>query len=187
MLPRRHPAARRRSVDVATLAEDPFILFPRPLATSLHDAVVSACQQAGFSPKVVQETTQIPVMISLVAAGLGVAIVPSCAQALKWNNVVYRPERAPAPNRHRAGLAQAERIGGRGGVRSELGSGYGCCGPSTPFSSAKCPLTRANPASGFHFHGCASAVPVDGGRGCCERAPITSLSTLRQAHNVEPS
>jgi DNA-binding transcriptional LysR family regulator len=96
-LSRRHPAARGRSVHVATLAEDPFILFPRPLATSLHDAVVSACQRAGFSPKVVQETTQIPVMISLVAAGLGVAIVPSCAQALKWNNVVYKPLEEPRP------------------------------------------------------------------------------------------
>jgi DNA-binding transcriptional LysR family regulator len=96
-LSRRHRAARQKSVHVSTLAEDPFILFPRPLATSLHDAVVSACQRAGFSPKIVQEATQIPVMISLVAASLGVAIVPSCAQALKWNNVVYKPLEDPQP------------------------------------------------------------------------------------------
>lgn len=96
-LPRRHPLARGPKVRVADLAGEPFILFPRPLAAGLYDAVVSACQRAGFSPRIVQETTQIPVMISLVAAGLGVALVPACVQSLKWKDLVYRPLEQPRP------------------------------------------------------------------------------------------
>lgn len=96
-LPRFHRLARARPVALAGLREDPFILFPRSLATGLYDRIVTACQQAGFSPRVALETTQTPVMIGLVAAGLGVALVPACVGTLTWRNVVYRPLVDPRP------------------------------------------------------------------------------------------
>lgn len=96
-LPRSHPSARRRRVALRDLRGDAFILYPRALAAGLYDRVVSACQQSGFSPRVIQETTQVPVMVSLVASGLGVAVVPACVQALRWNNVVYRLLCEPKP------------------------------------------------------------------------------------------
>jgi DNA-binding transcriptional LysR family regulator len=96
-LPDWHRLAASRRVALKDLAPDPFILYPRALATGLYDRVVSACQQAGFSPNVVQETTQVPVMVGLVAAGMGVAVMPECVQALRWRRVVYRPLRPPAP------------------------------------------------------------------------------------------
>jgi DNA-binding transcriptional LysR family regulator len=96
-LPAAHALASRRRVRLVELAGERFILFPRALAAGLYDRVVSACQQAGFSPEVVQETTQTPVMIGLVASGLGVALVPQGVRMLKWDNVTYVPLRAPRP------------------------------------------------------------------------------------------
>jgi DNA-binding transcriptional LysR family regulator len=51
------------------------------------------CQSAGFVPNVVQEAEQIVTIASLVAAGIGVSIVPISAQTLRTHGVVYRPIR----------------------------------------------------------------------------------------------
>lgn len=77
VVPARHALAQRDTVALADLSEVPFVSYSREEATGLHYAVSSACQAAGFIPVVVQETTQIQATISLVAAGLGVALVPS--------------------------------------------------------------------------------------------------------------
>lgn len=69
--------AGRQRVALGELAEESFISYSRDESTGLHAAVASACQSAGFIPRVVHETTQIQATISLVAAGLGVALVPS--------------------------------------------------------------------------------------------------------------
>ena len=49
------------------------------------------CSRAGFKPGVVQEALQIQTTISLVSAGLGIAIVPESVQSLNPERVVYRP------------------------------------------------------------------------------------------------
>jgi DNA-binding transcriptional LysR family regulator len=96
-LPRTHALGSRSRIALAELANDRFIVFPRVLAAGLYDCVVSACQAAGFSPQIVQETTQTPVMIGLVAAGLGVALVPASVRIFKWDNVAYIALRPPRP------------------------------------------------------------------------------------------
>lgn len=77
VVPAIHTLARRERIALAELTDAPFVSYSREEATGLHYAVSSACQAAGFLPRVVQETTQIQATISLVAAGLGVALVPS--------------------------------------------------------------------------------------------------------------
>lgn len=97
-LPARHPLARARGkVRLAALAEAPFILFPRPLAPSLYDAVVSFCRGAGFSPRVDQEAVQMQTIVSLVSAEIGVALIPASLQHLGRTGVVYKTleERSP--------------------------------------------------------------------------------------------
>lgn len=95
-LPQNHRLARgRKRVALGDLRDEAFLLFPRTMAMGLYDRVLGACLQAGFSPRVIQEVTQPAVMIGLVAAGLGVALVPECVQALKWKNVAYRPLNGP--------------------------------------------------------------------------------------------
>jgi DNA-binding transcriptional LysR family regulator len=97
-LPESHPLARGRGpLSVARLADWPFILFPRHMAPGLYDDVVSFCRQAGFSPRVEQEAVQMQTIISLVSAGLGVAMIPASMRNLGRTGVVYRNLREPSP------------------------------------------------------------------------------------------
>jgi len=97
-LPGSHPLARARGrIRLAALADTPFILFPRPLAPSLYDAVVSFCRSAGFSPRIEQEAVQMQTIVSLVSADIGVALIPASLRHLGRTGVVYKSlvERSP--------------------------------------------------------------------------------------------
>ncbi len=89
-LPETHPAADRAQVELRELSTEPFILFPRSLAPGLYDPIVSLCQQAGFSPRAAQEAIQMQTIVSLVAAEMGVAIVPASMQNFQRSGVVYK-------------------------------------------------------------------------------------------------
>lgn len=97
-LPARHPLARARGrIRLAKLADAPFILFPRPLAPGLYDAVVSFCRSAGFSPHIEQEAVQMQTIVSLVSAEMGVALIPASLQHLGRTGVVYKALVEPSP------------------------------------------------------------------------------------------
>ena len=89
-LPTAHRFARRGRVALKMLAGEPFVSFPRDLAPVLYDQLISMCQTAGFSPHIVQEA-QMQTIVSLVAAGIGVALVPATLQNLSRRGLVYRP------------------------------------------------------------------------------------------------
>lgn len=87
------PARRRwpRRVPLATLAGEPFILFPRKAGVGLYDLIVGFCRDAGFTPRIEQEAIQMPTIVSLVAAGMGVALVPASLRQMRRAGVIYRP------------------------------------------------------------------------------------------------
>ena len=87
------PARRRwpRRVSLATLANEPFILFPRKAGVGLYDLIVGFCRDAGFTPRIEQEAIQMPTIVSLVAAGMGVSLVPASLRHMRRTGVVYRP------------------------------------------------------------------------------------------------
>jgi DNA-binding transcriptional LysR family regulator len=91
-LPAAHRLARARSkgVALAALAQDPFILIHRPNGPGFYDTIISACQAAGFCPNVIQETHKNLSTLSLVAAGLGVSIIPASMHHVEIEGVVYR-------------------------------------------------------------------------------------------------
>lgn len=89
-LPESHPFAQQQKVSLKTLVNELFILFPRQLGPKLYDQIVSLCQQSGFSPKVVQEAIQMQTIVSLVAAEIGIALVPASLQNLQRTGVIYR-------------------------------------------------------------------------------------------------
>ncbi|MDZ7967299.1 MAG: LysR family transcriptional regulator [Nostoc sp. DedSLP03] len=89
-LPEAHLLANESDVCLTSLANEPFILFPRILAPGLYDLIISLCQQAGFSPNVAQEAIQMQTIVSLVAAEMGVAIVPASLQNMQRTGVVYK-------------------------------------------------------------------------------------------------
>ncbi|MGG3609755.1 LysR substrate-binding domain-containing protein [Priestia megaterium] len=90
-LPKEHPLAfKTSSIDLIELANDPFILIGRKSNHYHYDGVINSCYEAGFSPNIVQETAEMSTVISLVSAGIGVAIVPASIQLLLQNEVIYR-------------------------------------------------------------------------------------------------
>jgi DNA-binding transcriptional LysR family regulator len=118
-LPARHELASRERLPLSALAKDPFVLFPRTTGLSLYDEVVSACRACGFEPVVVQEAPQIASVVNLVAAELGVSIVPASISQIRLKGVTYRPIEGVAPI---ARLALAYRRGWQSpAVRNLLG------------------------------------------------------------------
>src|SRR4029078_7037722 len=73
------------------LADDPFILLNRGLVPAIHDQILGVCAAAGFTPRSLREATHIHAVVSLVAAGCGVSVLPRSAAQVGMKEVVCRP------------------------------------------------------------------------------------------------
>jgi DNA-binding transcriptional LysR family regulator len=111
-LPSAHPLAAGNAdgpaLHLAGLAGETFIVYRRRSGPGLYDAIFAACHAAGFSPLVGQEAPRIVSTLNLVAAGLGIAIVPASLQRMQMDGVVYRRLTGTQP---RAPLLLATRRG----------------------------------------------------------------------------
>jgi DNA-binding transcriptional LysR family regulator len=96
-LPDGHPLANRPEIELEALADEPWIFFPRAVASRLHDEIIHACHAAGFTPRIVQEALKLSTISSLVASGLGVALVPVTLTRLRLPRTICRPLAAPTP------------------------------------------------------------------------------------------
>lgn len=76
VLSKNHVLAREKDLSVRQLAQEPFVAYGRRWAPSFYESWTGICRRAGFSPSVVQETGEMDTALALVAAGLGVAILP---------------------------------------------------------------------------------------------------------------
>ena len=102
-----HPLSRSTSVPLRAIAKETIILqHPRELNPENYDSIISAFKSAGFSPKLGQEAPQIVSVIPMVAAGLGVSIVPRSMSGILTDAVVYLSIDGNAP---RASLELAYR------------------------------------------------------------------------------
>ena len=96
-IPADHPlaaAGRRKApqpLPLTALKDERMILYRRRTGPGLYDTIVSACHAAGFTPSVEQEAPRIVSTLNLVAAGVGVSVVPACLARLHFEGVVYRP------------------------------------------------------------------------------------------------
>lgn len=70
-----NPAAKQKSIILAKLADQPFILYKG----RARDTALTACRAAGFEPRIACESSELETIRSLVAAGLGIAILPQLA------------------------------------------------------------------------------------------------------------
>lgn len=90
VLPESHPLAKQAQISLQALANELFILPPPHLPSGLYCQIVSLCQHVGFSPKVRQEATWMSTVLSLVAGGVGISLLPANAQNLQRTGVVFR-------------------------------------------------------------------------------------------------
>jgi DNA-binding transcriptional LysR family regulator len=68
----------------------PLIIFPRHIAPSLHDAILACFRGAGITPEIGQQAIQMQTIVSLVSAGMGLALVPQSVSNLMRPGVEYR-------------------------------------------------------------------------------------------------
>ncbi|HMP74060.1 MAG TPA: LysR substrate-binding domain-containing protein [Kiritimatiellia bacterium] len=90
-IPRAHPLARRPRIVLADLQSQPLILFPRRHGPGLYDVIHQACHNAGFTPAPVYEPNEMQSLLTHVAAGLGISIIPASASQLHRKDIRYRP------------------------------------------------------------------------------------------------
>lgn len=75
-LPAEHRLAAQQEIDLAALANEAFVFTPPQLGEGYYQQLIQLCQNAGFSPRIVQQAAQISTLIALVSCGFGLALVP---------------------------------------------------------------------------------------------------------------
>jgi DNA-binding transcriptional LysR family regulator len=91
ILPAGHRCAAAAEVHVEDLAEDPFVTYAAHLRSVLRALVDETCGEHGFVPRVETEVTETAALVSFVAAGIGVSLVPESVAGLTVAGAVYRP------------------------------------------------------------------------------------------------
>ena len=94
----RRALAELPAVPVSALVDQPLIIFPASPRPSWADTVLRLCRENGFEPKIAQEAMEAATVVSFVAAGIGVALIPESLRLLVRPGVVYRPVAEPAPS-----------------------------------------------------------------------------------------
>lgn len=90
-LPADHPLAGLDELTVAALRDEDFIVHAGHGRSVMSNLVGTICTDAGFMPRVRQEVSETSTLVTLVAAGLGVAIVPDPTAALDIAGIRYVP------------------------------------------------------------------------------------------------
>lgn len=97
-MPANHSQAKLKGAcDLRSFSGENFIATPRDIAPGLYDLMISRCYASGFVPRITQQARQMQTIISLVAAGMGVALVPSSVQNLKRTGVQYARLKGASP------------------------------------------------------------------------------------------
>ena len=97
VLPRSHPAAAEPTLELAALADEPWINSTG--ASSCHPFVPRACLVAGFEPRIVAETNDHRTLHHLIASGVGLALIPLLSQLDLPSSLVARSIRTNPPKR----------------------------------------------------------------------------------------
>lgn len=107
----KHPFARRKSIDLSELKDEPFTLLSRANSAS-SDLIIASCQAAEFMPQLVQEMVEPNSLMAIIAGDNRVSIVPQSYASQPWPRVkfiklkqtisadiclIYRPEMASLP------------------------------------------------------------------------------------------
>jgi DNA-binding transcriptional LysR family regulator len=91
VLPETHPLADAEAVPLERLEGEPFVTYPSHFRSVVHDAVEDACEAHGFQPVAAHEVAETATLVSFVAAGLGVSLVPASVRNMTVEGAVYRP------------------------------------------------------------------------------------------------
>jgi DNA-binding transcriptional LysR family regulator len=105
VMPRTHPAAAAPDVELAALADEPWINSTS--ASSCHPFLERACLAAGFEPRIAAETNDHRTLHHLVASGVGLAVIPVLSQLDLPGSLAARPIRSSPKRRIHAAFRTA--------------------------------------------------------------------------------
>ncbi|HVE41745.1 MAG TPA: LysR substrate-binding domain-containing protein [Planctomycetota bacterium] len=92
--PKGHPLARKPRISIRDLEGVPYIHLARSYEPMLHDHILGLTRDARVSLRVVAESAHLYDNLSLVAAGVGVSLLPGCVRLVRRDGVVARPIQA---------------------------------------------------------------------------------------------
>ena len=95
-LPQSHPLNKKRSLKLSDLANEPFILQPSPPSPHAENTI-KIFANAGVTPQIIQTVEQVHTALGLVAAGIGITLLPSSIQNMQIRGVEYRNLINPTP------------------------------------------------------------------------------------------
>ncbi|RYX95170.1 MAG: LysR family transcriptional regulator [Comamonadaceae bacterium] len=96
-LPKAHPLAGQAALSLGDLRSEPFAVVSRTVSPDYHERILASCQAAGFEPLIRYELQHWLSVVSLVAQGMGVALVPASLQRSALPGAVFIPlDRATA-------------------------------------------------------------------------------------------
>lgn len=84
-----HPLAEHDKIALRTCRNEDFVLYASTLVPGLHGEALSLCHKAGFTPRISQEAIQVQTQLSLVASGMGVALVPAVTRSYSPQHVHF--------------------------------------------------------------------------------------------------
>lgn len=88
---RRDPLAKQASTTISAARDRFFIASPRESGSGLRDILMAMCRAEGFLPRIAQEAAEVPSIVSFVAAGFGVAVVPTSSRCVHIEGVRFIP------------------------------------------------------------------------------------------------
>jgi DNA-binding transcriptional LysR family regulator len=88
-VPAGHRVAGMKSARLSDLSDETLVTLAHSDSPGFAGEIVAACQRAGFHPRVLQESSHALISLPLIAAGLGVAIVPAALRRIAIDNVAY--------------------------------------------------------------------------------------------------
>ncbi|MDM7270670.1 LysR family transcriptional regulator [Klebsiella grimontii] len=91
MVPRDHPLASQPRVSLRELAREPFVFFDPHVGTGLYDDILGLLRRYDLTPTIAQEVGEAMTIIGLVAAGLGVSILPASFRRVQLSEMCWLP------------------------------------------------------------------------------------------------
>jgi DNA-binding transcriptional LysR family regulator len=80
----------RNAIDMEDLADEDFVGIGEDVGCGMREHFMVLCSQAGFVPRIVQKAQELNSVLGLVAAGIGIAVLPECYAKFSISSVVNR-------------------------------------------------------------------------------------------------
>jgi DNA-binding transcriptional LysR family regulator len=89
-LSKQHAFTRHKTIALEMLRNESFVMYPPDHGPGLFQQVIKVCQSEGFEPKISQHASHISTILSFVASGIGIAILPKSVSTVRWPGITFK-------------------------------------------------------------------------------------------------